>query len=287
MKKYISVALVFVVVLFITAMIIRGSNDSKEVYDGFVQQVEQIDKPSSSNSIGQLQLGLEIPCYDFVVEEQILVKRGYTVSFNPITLTANWVAYELTAEETDGPWSRKGLRFVADPDCIERQADNEDYRNSGYSRGHLAPAGDMKWDSVAMLESFYFTNCIPQDEKLNNGKWNQLEEKTRRWARQFGKVYVVCGPVYLSKDTLRIGRNAVAVPDACFKALLVPKNNSYSAIAFMMSNGNENRPLQQCACTVDDLEELLQRDLFYELPDQIEKSVESVVVWSDWGMEAK
>ena len=107
---------------------------------------------------------------------------------------------------------------MPDPDCYEKQADNDDYRNSGYSRGHLAPAGDMKWDSVAMLESFYFTNCIPQDAALNNGKWNQLEMKTRSWAQQYGKVYVVCGPVYQSDDTLRIGHNEVAVPDACFKA---------------------------------------------------------------------
>ena len=99
MKKYISIALVFVVVLLIMALIIRGSNDSEEVYDGFVQQVEQNDTPSSSNPVGQLRTGLEIPCYDFVVDEQIMAKRGYTVSFNPDTKLPNWVAYELTADE--------------------------------------------------------------------------------------------------------------------------------------------------------------------------------------------
>ena len=77
----------------------------------------------------------------------------------------------------------------------------------------------------------------------------------RRWAKQYGKVYIVCGPVYLSEDTLRIGHNGVAVPDACFKTLMVPKDDSYSAIAFLMRNGGE---------------------------DRIEKNVERVVVMEDW-----
>ena len=228
---------------------------------------------------------LELPKptrFDIVINHS-----AYTVSYNPLTLVANWVAYELTADETDGPWSRKGLRFMPDPDCHERQADHDDYRNSGYSRGHLAPAGDMKWDSLAMVESFYFTNCIPQETKFNNGKWNQLEEKTRRWAKQYGKVYIVCGPVYLSEDTLRIGHNGVAVPDACFKALLVPKGESYSAIAFLMKNGGEERPMMDCASTVDELEELLSMDFFCNLPDRTERAVEGVINWEDWGMGGK
>jgi len=216
--------------------------------------------------------------------EEIIFHSAYTVSYNPKTLIANWVAYELTAEETDGPWTRKGLRFMPDPDCKSKQADNNDYRNSGYSRGHLAPAGDMKWDSVAMLESFYFTNCIPQDKELNNGRWNQLEMKVRTWANRYGRVYVVCGPAFLNTDTLRIGHNKVAVPDACFKALLIPTSTSYSAIAFVMRNGEEKRNMKECSCTIDQLETLLNLDLFHNLPDRIETEVESTVCWPDWNL---
>lgn len=224
----------------------------------------------------------ELP--SFVQSERIIHYSSFTISYNSSTLNPNWVAYELTADETDGPWSRKGLRFMPDLDYDGPQPDNDDYRNSGYSRGHLAPAGDMKWDSLAMVESFYFTNCIPQETKFNNGKWNQLEEKARRWAKQYGRVYIVCGPVYLSEDTLRIGHNGVAVPDACFKALLVPKGESYSAIAFLMKNGGEERPMMDCASTVDELEETLSMNFFCNLPDRIEKKVESVIVWDDWGL---
>ena len=284
MKKYISIALVFVVVLLITAMIIRGSNESDEVYDGFVQQVEQNDTPSLSNPVGQQRPGLEIPCYDFVVDEQILAKRGYTVSFNPNTKLPNWVAYELTADETDGPWTRKGLRFVPDPYYKGEQADREDYRNSGYSHGHLAPAGDMKWDSLAMIESFYYTNCIPQDAIFNTGKWHQLEEKTRKLAREYGSVYIVTGPVIQFDSVERIGYHGIPVPVACYKALLIHNKECYSAIGFVMLNGGEQRSMKECACTVDELEALLGLNMFYNLPDDIEEGVESTITWNDWNL---
>lgn len=220
-------------------------------------------------------VAIEIPRMLDNQSSQVIVHKGYTVCYNETNRLPNWVAYELTEEETDGPWSRRGLRFMPDPDCEGRQADNNDYRNTGFSRGHLAPAGDMKWDSLAMLESFYFTNCIPQDKQLNNGLWNQLEMKTRACARQYGRVYVVCGPVCRPTDTLRIGYNDVAVPSACFKALLVPYEDGYQAIAFLMLNGGETRRLTECALSVDELEQLLTIDCFYSLPDEVEEQAES------------
>ena len=214
--------------------------------------------------------------------EEVIFHSAYTISYNPQTLTANWVAYELTADETDGPWSRKGFNFMPDPDYTGLQADHGDYKGSGYSRGHLAPAGDMKWDSTAMAESFYYTNCIPQDKALNNGKWNQLEMKTRSWAQQFGKVFVVTGPVFYQSDTLRIGPHGIAVPHACFKALLAPTETSYTAIAFVMQNGEENRSLKECAITIDQLEVLLGLNLYYNLPDELEEPVENKITWENW-----
>ena len=270
MKKFVNIALVIAIALLILATIKNGS-DTEDVTP-FVDLVENNNLP------------LELPCNTMDVVEQVFWRTGYTLSYNPNTLIANWVAYELTAEETDGPWQRRRLRFMSDPDCLSGQADNDDYRNSGYSRGHLAPAGDMKWDSVAMLESFYFTNCIPQDEALNNGRWNQLEMKARALARDYGSVYVICGPVFYNPDTLRIGHHQVAVPDACFKALLISKEDGYSAIAFLMRNGGEDRSLKECGCTVDEIEARLGLDLFCNLPDDVEEAVESKVTWDDWGL---
>lgn len=251
--------------------------NNKYYYEGFI--IIAFFLSSCSTNIYQ---PLQLECPKVVQDDALIEYSAYITSYNPQTLTATWVAYELSANHTDGPYSRKGFRFVQDPDCPWPQAEDADYKGSGYSRGHLVPAGDMKWDSVAMRECFYFTNCIPQDTKFNNGKWNQLEERTRRLAKEYGTVYVVCGPVYEQRDTIRIGANGVAVPHKCFKALMVPKEDSYSAIGFIMKNGGEEREVMDCACTVDSLEMVVGIDLFCNLPDKLEKNVESTVVWEDW-----
>ena len=59
--------------------------------------------------------------------------------------------------------------FKKDPHIVGSSASAVDYRKSGYDRGHLAPAGDMKWDVQAMKESFYYSNISPQLPQLNRG----------------------------------------------------------------------------------------------------------------------
>ena len=46
---------------------------------------------------------------------------------------------------------------------------NEDYWDSGWSRGHMVPAADCKHSQLSMDESFFLTNVIPQDIDNNGG----------------------------------------------------------------------------------------------------------------------
>lgn len=96
----------------------------------------------------------ELPSADDVIEY-----LGYSVSYNKERKIPNWVSYELLASEIDGPYSRKGKHFRQNPYLSLPQAEDNDYRNSGWSRGHMAPAGDFKWSDNAMWDTFYFTNC--------------------------------------------------------------------------------------------------------------------------------
>jgi endonuclease G len=68
-----------------------------------------------------------------------------------------------------------------------------DYTNSGFDRGHLAPAGDMKWSETAMDESFLMSNISPQKPAFNRGIWKKLEEKIRSWAIENDSIIVVTG----------------------------------------------------------------------------------------------
>ena len=214
-------------------------------------------------------------------DEGFLIEyEGYTVSYNPETKIPVWVKYDLSAEETDGPYTRKGMNFKQDAYVPLPQAHSDDYRNSGWSKGHMAPAADFKWSENAMKESFYYTNCCPQDESLNSGQWSTLENKVRNWAEQFGNVTVVTGPIIGKNINGTIGENQVVIPDALFKAILADNQ----AIAFVMYNRSSNANMQKCAMSVNQLEKISGLDLFQELNDNIEESIESTYSLKYWGL---
>lgn len=213
-------------------------------------------------------------------EYPIISYSAYEVMYNPEYKIPRWVRYELLASETDGVWSRKGLKFTPDPSVSFLQADDYDYRGSGWSRGHMAPAADFKWSSTAMIETFYFTNCCPQDQAMNSGQWNTLEKKVRDWANRYGSLTVYTGPIVLDNAYGTIGYNKVVVPDAFFKAILAGEQS----IAFVMYNHNNNENLQKCAMSVDDLEALTGIDFFAEQVDDFENQVEATFNLRNWGL---
>lgn len=97
----------------------------------------------------------------------------------------------------------------------------EDYRGSGYDRGHMAPAGDMA-NATMMSQSFSLANIVPQAPINNRRAWAGIEKATRKYVmRATGPVYVITGPVYLS-GSQSIGPGRVAVPTHLFKLVYDP-----------------------------------------------------------------
>ncbi|MBR3066019.1 MAG: DNA/RNA non-specific endonuclease [Bacteroidales bacterium] len=214
-------------------------------------------------------------------DDVILVYQGFIVNYNTKWLIPNWVAYELTAEEVDGRIPRaKG--FGMDMDYREKQAMREDYSNTGWDKGHMAPSADMKWSQTAMNESFYLTNICPQDRTLNGRDWHTLEKRVREWAIEYGVVWVVCGPYVLDNTYGTIGDQSVVVPDGFFKAILRKEGRKYTAIAFLLENSKKRQPIHDTVVSVDAVEALVGYDLFTNLRKHIEESVESRSNIRDW-----
>ena len=217
--------------------------------------------------------------------EKIVEHSGYTVSFNTDWLIPNWVAYELTAEEVQGNEPR-GNKFVPDPKIIGSPSSDE-YKNSGYDRGHMAPAADMKWSKQAMEESFYTSNICPQNKNLNKGDWKDLEEHVRSMATKYDHIYIVCGPIVSDKPKT-IGQNPdigrVTVPNAFYKVILRQKDDSWSAIGFVMPNLSGHKVLAKYAMTIDEVESIASIDFFVALPDSIEETIESSYNLNDWDL---
>ena len=224
---------------------------------------------------------LELPQLTTNNSEQIIEHFAYTVSYNPMWKIPNWVAYSLTKEETSGPYERE-KSFYPDPKVKGQPVVIYDYTHSGYDRGHMAPAADMKWSEQAMRESFYMTNVCPQNQNLNRGDWNDLEELARDWANKYGEVYIVCGPL-VAEQFETIGKNnKIAIPKAFYKVFLRKKGDSWSTIGFVMPNQSGNRPLMTYMLSVDEVEEMSGIDFFYNLPDCIEEQIEQDYHISDW-----
>lgn len=222
--------------------------------------------------------GVEIP----VIHKQDLVIKhlGYTLSYNEKHEQANWVAYQLTADETRKVVSRSN-DFEPDSSIPTGSANGDDYKGSGYDRGHLAPAADMGWSEQAMHESFYYSNMSPQVPGFNRGIWKELEEQVRQWAIDNQSIYVVTGPV-LAENLPTIGIDKVSVPRFYYKVLLDYTEPSLKGIGFIMPNASSDLPLRTFAVSIDSVEKVTGLDFFPSLPDVDENRIEKTICIDCW-----
>ncbi|XP_041367686.1 nuclease EXOG, mitochondrial-like isoform X2 [Gigantopelta aegis] len=147
-----------------------------------------------------------------------------------------------------GDANRKKSKFKPDPDIpAQFSARNEDYFKSGWSRGHMAPAGNYKNDQKSMDETFFLTNIVPQDYKNNAGFWNRFEIYCRDLAKIFNDVRVFTGPLVLPdfKEDGRlyvtypvIGQSQVSVPTHLYKVIVAETSNTNQTLigAFVVPN---------------------------------------------------
>lgn len=214
---------------------------------------------------------------------QMLHYTGFTVSFNADHALPNYSVWELTAAEAvDTVANRKGQKFTTDPAAKGCPA-NKDYTNSGFSKGHMCPAADMKWSKQAMADCFYLTNMCPQKADLNTGAWGRLEIACRKWAQRDSAIIIVCGPILTDRMPQTIGKTTqISVPQRFFKAVLAPYANPPRAIAFIFPNSNPEGGMPAVATTVDAVEQATGFDLFPALPDSIENEIEAQCNFPLW-----
>ncbi len=204
-----------------------------------------------------------------------LCRKGYALAHNPETKTAFWVAEHLTREKASAVRARSN-NFQPDPDLEEGdRAELADYSKSGFDRGHMAPAGDMRWDEQAMSESFYLSNMSPQvGVGMNRGIWKDLEEKVREWAIQRGELYIYTGPIYEGGIAKTIGKNKVAVPTHFYKIVYDPAH--VEAIAFIMLNQKlRTQDMATYIVTIRDVEAKTKLNFLSRLKKHIQDVIET------------
>ena len=248
--------------------------------------VKEVPVPAQEKTVGkELDEDGEFDASEMVrlpahIPSQLLSRTAYCLSYNKETRCPNWVAWSLTADHTDGDWARSN-DYREDYNVPSPRATNDDYRGSSWSRGHMCPAGDCKWNVNAMSETFLLSNMCPQNRSLNSGLWNRIEMDCRKWAKKYGSVYIVCGPLLYNIEHEIIGVNKVVVPEAFFKVVLCLQGKP-KAIGFVVKNNAGTKKKDQYVNTVDEVERLTGYDFFPALPDDIENEVESHADVKDW-----
>lgn len=196
---------------------------------------------------------------------ELVHHQYYSLAYSEKDEQAFWVAYHLDKKMLEGRRHPRTDWFEEDPAVATGSASYEDYRGSGYTKGHLVPAADMAFSPEAMEETFLMSNISPQTALFNQGIWRELEEQSRDWARSFGALYVVSGPVLSERKIDKVGRAGVTVPPAYFKVLLDHADPGLKGIAFVIPNAKSDRPLMDYAVTIDSVEQLTMLDFFSDL----------------------
>ena len=194
---------------------------------------------------------------------QIVKHKYYTLSYNEKFEQAEWVAYELKKEYLKNNDFKRPY-FVEDPNVTTGSADWRNYKNSGYDKGHLCPAGDMEFNKEAYDDTFYTSNISPQRHDFNSGIWNKLEQKTRYWGGKYNDIYVVTGGILKDSDK-KIGTEKVSVPKYFYKIILAKSGKEHKAIAFLVPNEDSDKSLYDFVVSIETLEKMTGIDFFPNL----------------------
>lgn len=194
----------------------------------------------------------------------LLCNDAYAALASGVTKGPLWSAERLTRRSVGiaRGTPREG-EFHADervPPADRSQLD--DYRGSGFDRGHMAPSGDMPGPS-AQQQSFALSNMVPQAQELNRGLWSDIEQTVRGLATRRGTVFVVTGPAFVGAEVRAVG-NGVLVPSGVWKAVFDPQAGLAGVYAC------SNRAAAQCAVvSVAQLTAMTGIDPFPALPASV------------------
>lgn len=230
---------------------------------------------------------LEIPQGNTFNSDQLLQRKSYICLYDSAKRCAKWSSWHLTKEHADGPYKRKQLHiqggYLEDGDnLINRQLLSDWTDVKGYDHGHLCPSGDNKWDLDAMKQTFYLSNMCVQNSQLNQGPWERLESTCREWAKKFGELYIICGPIFEKSSNYSIGNN-LHTPNAFFKVVYRP-NPEPLGIGFVYDNitPDIDDKLEMHTKSIDEIESITGYDFFWSLPDDIENEVEASADLKMW-----
>lgn len=201
---------------------------------------------------------------------QLIIHNYYNLYFSENYKQSLWVSYLLTTKMVkDGDNDIERLTYFKKDNLLNLESNSHsDYNNSGYDRGHLAPARDFKFNEIAYRETFLTSNISPQTKELNRYEWKYLEEYIRDITIKNDSILIITGPIFSDK---KIGK--LSIPIAFWK--IIYKNEQ--VVSYLLYNSSEQIDFECCLTTVDLIEKLTNIDFLSWLDDEIENKIESEI----------
>lgn len=272
-----TVAGIFSIGLIVVASAMMTMCDSqKSLHQTAPEEIAQAKTLAPVNDNYETSEQYTNPATAAAIDGEIILRRtAYTCSYNPATRQPNYVSWILTPQKTKGTVQRE-RQFSEDPDLATTQRSTlDDYYHSGYDRGHMCPAADCKWSREAMKQSFYLSNICPQSGSLNGGDWQVLEKACRNWTSSRGDtLYIISGPIFDNPSPRRLNKR-VPVPDRFFKTIVCLNQGREYGVGFIYTNNSTDQPMDDCACTIDKIEEITGYDLYSNLPKKQQRELEA------------
>jgi len=222
---------------------------------------------------------------------RIFRNNGFILGYSDLRGNPLWVEYALTPVDENMPHLKRPNHFQTDWRSINR-VDHEDYTKSGYDRGHNAPnhAISMLYGRYGQADSFLMTNVSPQKPKLNQQVWQRLEEmELSFFAKNFGKVWVITGPIFSDNSERMPSSWRVTIPRAFYKIYVTEETDSKPAfaLAFVVpQNVSGKEQLSSFITTIDAIEVQTGLDFLADFDDKIEAHLEGVVEVAPWNLNA-
>jgi endonuclease G, mitochondrial len=229
---------------------------------------------------------------------RFVVREGYALEHSSVDKIPIWVCERIEGDQLGGSLARDDA-FGPDPQLPQgERAELADYRKSGYSRGHMAPAGDQTRDEERKRETFFLSNMAPQVQSHNSPTWSGLEDLARKWVAD-GKVdveHVITGGFFYDPaeedsrtadgeiEYKTIGPNHVAVPTHFYKIVLGRSNGQWRGVAFVIEHRagiGTVRDFTTYVKPIDWIEERTGLDFFPQLsgPEQVRLEKSPGALW--------
>ncbi|MDO9104837.1 MAG: DNA/RNA non-specific endonuclease [Methylovulum sp.] len=222
---------------------------------------------------------------------RVFRNHGFIVGYSDLRGNPLWVEYALTPMTESGPSLKRPSRFETDWRGINRVS-HDSYQKSGYDRGHMAPnhAISRLYGKLGQTDSFLMTNITPQKPNLNQKLWQRLEAvELDTFAKSFGKIWVVTGPVFSGSVERLASDWTVEIPDAFYKIYITEATPTTKPVALgflVPQTVNGKEPLTQFEASIDRIEAQTGLDFFADLDDNTEKALEAGIDDRPWQLQA-